>query len=85
VAGQARPRAPWSSRTFLAQPRRWCGVRRLWQMRDAGRTVVVCRPVDGSPVVGGMPLAGAGRLAVGEWLRTTALHAQAWPSPTSGS
>ena len=26
--------------------------------------------VDGSPEVGGTPLAGAGRLAVGEWLRT---------------
>ena len=26
--------------------------------------------VDGSPVVGGTPLAGAGRLEVGEWLRT---------------
>ena len=66
-------RASWSSRTFLAAAAALvlaCGGA-IWQMRaePGGASWSVVR-VDGSPVVGGTPLAGAGRLAVGEWLRT---------------
>jgi hypothetical protein len=39
--------------------------------------------VSTAALVGGTPPAGAGRLAVGEWLRTDGAHAQALPSPTS--
>jgi hypothetical protein len=69
----ARPRASWNGRAFLATAAALvmaCGAA-LWMMRAAaGGTAWSVVRVDGSPIVGGAALSGAGRLSVGEWLRT---------------
>jgi hypothetical protein len=66
-------RTSWSSRTFLAAAAALvlacAGV--IWQMRATpGGPSWSVVSVDGRPVVGATPLAGAGRLVVGQWLRT---------------